>query len=101
MAGDHPRDTQSMRESARCGAKTRRGSPCRAPAVAGKKRCRMHGGATGAGAPMGNRNALKYGRYTREAKAETAAIQALLGQGIVPEMWWDEIQQRFRLGKLP
>ena len=26
----------------------------------------MHGGATGSGALMGNRNALKHGRYSRE-----------------------------------
>ena len=28
----------------RCGAKTRKGAPCKGPAVRGKKRCRMHGG---------------------------------------------------------
>src|ERR1700730_4279898 len=28
-----------------CGARTRAGAPCRAPKVAGKTRCRMHGGA--------------------------------------------------------
>jgi hypothetical protein len=78
MAGDHPRNTIGMRESARCGAKTRRGSPCRAPAVAGKKRCRMHGGAAGSGAPAGNRNALKNGLYTREAIAERKEIRELL-----------------------
>jgi glucans biosynthesis protein len=27
----------------------------------------MHGGAAGSGAPRGNKNALKHGRYTREA----------------------------------
>jgi hypothetical protein len=26
----------------------------------------MHGGAAGSGAPAGNRNALRHGRYTRE-----------------------------------
>ena len=30
----------------RCGAKTRSGCPCRAPAIRGKLRCRMHGGAS-------------------------------------------------------
>ena len=30
--------------AARCGAKTRRGTPCQAPAIKGKMRCRMHGG---------------------------------------------------------
>ena len=37
------------------------------PAVSGKKRCRMHGGAEGSGAPTGNQNALKHGNYTSEA----------------------------------
>jgi uncharacterized protein YjcR len=27
----------------------------------------MHGGAKGSGAPAGNRNALKHGRYSQEA----------------------------------
>ena len=55
-----------MHQSPRCGARTRRGSPCRSPAVKGRRRCRMHGGAAGSGAQAGNRNALKHGRYTRE-----------------------------------
>ena len=53
-----------MLASPRCGAKTRNGTPCRSPAVAGKTRCRMHGGANGSGAPKGNTNALKHGLYT-------------------------------------
>jgi len=28
----------------RCGAKTRKGTPCKAPAVSGSNRCRLHGG---------------------------------------------------------
>ncbi|WP_331000298.1 HGGxSTG domain-containing protein [Pseudosulfitobacter pseudonitzschiae] len=56
-----------MINSLRCGAKTRKGTPCRAPAVSGKVRCRMHGGAAGSGAPKGNKNALKNGLYTAEA----------------------------------
>ena len=31
----------------KCGAKTRKGTPCRGPAVRGKKRCRMHGAFAG------------------------------------------------------
>jgi glucans biosynthesis protein len=68
-----------MLSSPRCGARTRRGSPCRSPAVAGKKRCRLHGGAAGSGAPLGNRNALKHGRYTRESKRVSRIFRALLG----------------------
>ena len=51
----------------RCGARTRGGRPCRSPAVYGKRRCRMHGGAVGSGAPEGNQNALKHGVFTKEA----------------------------------
>ena len=57
-----------MRNSLRCGAKTRSGTPCKSPAVSGKKRCRMHGGAKGSGAPLGNQNALKHGMFTKETK---------------------------------
>jgi hypothetical protein len=53
----HPRNTGPMRASPRCGAKTRSGGSCRSPAVSGKKRCRMHGGAPGSGAPKHNGNA--------------------------------------------
>jgi hypothetical protein len=34
---------------ARCGARTRNGTPCQSPAVREKRRCRMHGGARGSG----------------------------------------------------
>ena len=40
----------------RCGAKTRSGQPCKNPIVTGRKRCRMHGGAKGSGAPSGSAN---------------------------------------------
>jgi hypothetical protein len=36
MAGNHTRETTSMQNSLRCGAKTRSGTPCKSPAVAGK-----------------------------------------------------------------
>jgi hypothetical protein len=80
MAGDHPRNTGPMLSSRRCGAKSRSGKPCRSPAVVGKKRCRMHGGAAGSGAPRGNKNALKHGQSTREAIEERRRLQALLRQ---------------------
>jgi hypothetical protein len=40
-------------------------------------RCRMHGGAS-PGAPKGNQNALKHGRYTAEAIARRREISALI-----------------------
>ena len=49
----------------KCFARTRRGTLCQTPRITGKKRCRMHGG-TGDGAPKGNKNAFKHGRYSRE-----------------------------------
>lgn len=67
-----------MTGSPRCGAKTRNGTPCLAPAVAGKKRCRMHGGAKGSGAPQGNQNALKHGLYTRECLELQQRIRDLM-----------------------
>ena len=70
-----------MRDSPRCGAKTRKGKPCRAPAVVGKARCRMHGGAKGSGAPKGNQNALKHGRYTRENLEFQKHVRELLRNG--------------------
>ena len=49
-----------------CGARTRSGTPCKTPPVNGKRRCRMHGGAPGSGAPKGNQNAVKLGFYRKE-----------------------------------
>ena len=69
-----PIQTAAKHAAPRCGAKTRRGKPCAAPAVSGKKRCRMHGGAPGSGAPKGNRNALKDGYYTREERERRKAF---------------------------
>ena len=80
MTGDHPRNTGPMLTSPRCGARTRSGKPCRAPAVEGKKRCCMHGGAAGSGAPRGNKNAQKHGLYTREAIAQRRQLSELVRQ---------------------
>lgn len=55
-------------QSPRCGAKTRQGTACQSPAIKNKKRCRMHGGSVGSGAPLGSKNAIKQGFHTKEAK---------------------------------
>jgi hypothetical protein len=73
-------DTGPMLASPRCGARTRSGAACRAPAVHGKKRCRMHGGAKGSGAPRANRNARKHGRFTGDAIEERREIRAMLAE---------------------
>lgn len=81
MTGAHPRNTGPMRQSLRCGARTRKGTTCQAPSVKGKKRCRMHGGARGSGAPKGNKNALKHGEYSREAREFRRHVRHLLKSG--------------------
>jgi hypothetical protein len=62
----------------RCGARTRIGTACRSPVVHGKRRCRMHGGAEGSGAPLGNKNALRHGHYAAEAIADRRALAELI-----------------------
>ena len=49
---------------------------CRSPAMA-NGRCRMHGGKS-PGAPQGNSNALKHGRYSAAAIAERRELAALI-----------------------
>ncbi|MEC7369605.1 MAG: HGGxSTG domain-containing protein [Pseudomonadota bacterium] len=51
----------------RCSAKTRSGAPCRKFPLAGKNRCRLHGG-------------LSTGPRTREGKARIAAAQLKHGR---------------------
>ena len=80
MPSNHKRNTAPMLTSRRCGACTRRGTACRAPAVSGRQRCRMHGGAKGSGAPKNNKNALKHGFATREAIRERAEFRAVLAE---------------------
>jgi hypothetical protein len=74
----HARNSGPMQASPRCGARTRNGTACRAPALRGKTRCRMHGGALGSGAPIGNGNAVKQGFFNREAFEERKFVRTIL-----------------------
>ena len=65
-----------MHLSHRCGARTRRGSECQSPAMP-NGRCRLHGGGS-PGAPKGNKNAFRHGRYSAEGIANRREIAALL-----------------------
>ena len=65
-----------MHQSPRCGARTRKGPPCRSPAMP-NGRCRLHGGKS-TGAPKGNRNAWKHGHYSAEAVEERRQARKLL-----------------------
>ena len=56
----------------RCGAKTRKGTPCQCPALFGKNRCRLHGGLSLSGKDHPN---YKTGRYTGQGKAELRMVR--------------------------
>lgn len=76
----HRRNTRAMMAAPRCGARTRLGTSCQAPAVSGKRRCRMHGGAKGSGAPEGNHNALIHGLYSKETLERNRAMAEFLNE---------------------
>lgn len=67
-----------LQRAQRCAAHSKRtGLRCGAPAVKGKRVCRMHG--AGGGAPKGERNGkYRHGDRTQEAEAVRAAAQALM-----------------------
>jgi hypothetical protein len=67
---------------ARCGARTRDGRSCRNHPVRRRRRCRLHGGAKGSGAPRGNRNPLRHGRTTAAALAGRRAIARLIRESL-------------------
>jgi hypothetical protein len=71
-------------KASRCGAKNRRGTPCRCPAMS-NGRCRLHGGlSTGAktleGVERIRRAVTKHGMYSKRAKAERNEYRILLRQ---------------------
>lgn len=73
-----PTLTGNPQNAPRCGAHSRRtGEPCRAPAIRGKQRCRMHGG-KGSGAPLRNQNAVTWGSYTAKARGQHLWMTLLL-----------------------
>jgi hypothetical protein len=69
-------------KATRCGAWTRRGTPCRCPAMP-NGRCRLHGGLstgpkTAAGIERIRQAVTKHGAYSKVAKAERRRIRALV-----------------------
>lgn len=62
-----------------CGAKTRTGGRCKNHPIAGKSRCRMHGGLSPVGENHWN---YKHGYHTREARKERSEAMRLLRQYI-------------------
>jgi hypothetical protein len=83
----------------RCGARTRAGCPCRAPAIRGKLRCRMHGGrSTGPRTAEGLARLRAahtiHGGYTAEARALNRKILTQLGRNRIA---LEAIRRRDRL----
>ncbi len=59
-----------MHDDPICGAKTRDGDPCQNPPLAGRERCRMHGGASPAGMASPRFKTGKFSRYLPERLLE-------------------------------
>lgn len=71
-----PMQPEVLANAPRCGAKTRMGSPCLAPAVRGRRRCRMHGGLS-QGAPKDNKRAWKHGDRSAETEAQLKYVRKI------------------------
>ncbi|MEN8494869.1 HGGxSTG domain-containing protein [Dehalococcoides sp. THU3] len=67
-------DSYPMHQCKRCGARTRTGSPCMAPAMR-NGRCRMHGGASLSGRAHGR---YKHGEFTKAAQEQRRRLRELL-----------------------
>jgi hypothetical protein len=87
----------------RCGAKTRSGTPCRGPAMRGKKRCKLHGGkSTGPRTPEGlarsKTSRLRHGFYSREAVEARRQKRAMRRKA---QAWADAtLKAFFRSGRI-
>ncbi len=85
---------QKTHASPRCGAKTRKGIPCKAPAMR-NGRCRLHGGkSTGPrtleGLERSRKARRRHGRYSAEAKAERRHLRQLMRKtGVLMEKMID------------
>lgn len=82
-----------MHLAPRCTAKSKRsGFQCKAPAVRGKKVCRMHGAR--AGAPCGSLHGrYVHGRKTREAEQSRRQTRELIRQAYALLMQIDEAKR--------
>lgn len=68
-----------------CGAKTRSGEPCKRAPMEGKRRCKLHGGAS-TGPRKGSRNAAKPGSlYSAYLTPDEQRVAAALQLGSVDE----------------
>ena len=82
--GNRPGDPST---APRCGARSRRGTPCQCPALRGKRRGRLHGGLstgpkTAAGLARLRAAKMKHGRYSAEHRALQRVLHAYQRNGI-------------------
>ena len=81
---------RSLNQSRKCTAIKRDGRKCRAWAVrdSDPPQCSAHGGySVGAGAPVGNRNAVKHGYYARGLRPEEIEqLEAFKVRGLMGEL---------------
>ena len=82
----------------RCGAQNRQGKPCRAPAIKGRVRCRLHGGkSTGAKTAAGihriRQAAWRHGLYSKRLQIECLAATEDTAEGF-PESGQRQVQGR-------
>jgi hypothetical protein len=87
-AAKQRRGNPNLALAPRCGARTRAGCPCRAPAIRGRLRCRMHGGrSTGPRTEEGLARLRKartiHGRYDAEVRARDRNMLAIFRRGQV------------------
>ena len=69
---------RNLRQSPRCGARTRAGAACQSPAIHGRSRCRLHGGLS-PGAPRGMKNGnFRNGNWTGSAIEERRWLRSLV-----------------------
>ena len=76
---DQPRGNPNLALAPRCGARTRAGCPCQAPAIRGKQRCRMHGGRstgprTAEGLARLRAAHTTHGRYSADKRAHDRLV---------------------------
>lgn len=70
---------RAARRRIRCGAKTRKGTPCRNKSEPGKRRCKFHGGlSTGARTPEGIKR-IREAQRRRWARARDKSVAAPTG----------------------
>lgn len=74
----NPSPVLRLRAACRCGAKNRQGLPCQAPAIHGKRRCRLHGGKNSGGKTGKQNGQYKHGLRSREVIRGKRLFKALV-----------------------